>query len=596
MSIVYTIVPSRPEAHLFTVTCSVEHPAPSGQSFQMPAWVPGSYMIRDFAKNVIEVRAQSQGKLVNFKKVDKSTWLCAPCDGELTITYNVYAWDLSVRAAHCDQTHAYFNGSAVFMAVLGQEQEPCLVNIQKPLGECYQHWQVATALPMKTAKRYGFGEYLAENYDALIDHPVEMGAFTLLTFDACGVQHDVAITGQHQIDASRLCADLKKICETQVRFFGEPAPMNYYLFLVMAIGEGYGGLEHRASTSLLCSRDDLPKPNNPKMTDSYRNFLGLCSHEYFHAWNVKRIKPAVFIPYDLTKETHTELLWVFEGITSYYDELMLYRAGVIDKKSYLEMLGETITRVLRSLGRFKQTVTESSFDAWTKLYKADENAPNAIVSYYTKGAYIALALDLTLRNLSNNKTSLDDVMRALWQRFGLTGKGVTETHIQQICEELVGKSLSDFFDQALYSTQDLPIAELLAQTGVKMLVRPADSLSDKGGKTSSTPVENLMARADLGVKITGQADGVLLNAVLESGAACQAGLSAGDVIIAIDGLKISATHIEKRLSDYKVSDSVVVHAFRRDELREYKVILQAPRVDTCVLIVMEGIEPTITWL
>jgi predicted metalloprotease with PDZ domain len=595
MSIVYTIVPSHPEAHLFTVTCKVEQPSPCGQQFQMPAWIPGSYMIRDFAKNVVEVRAQSQGKPITIKKTDKSTWQCAPCDGELTITYDVYAWDLSVRAAHCDQTHAYFNGSSVFMMAIGQEQSPCIVDIQKPRGDCYQDWKVATALPTTTTKRYEFGEYIAQDYDELIDHPVEMGAFNLLTFEACGVKHDVAITGQHQVDGQRLCEDLKKICETQIRFFGEPAPMNYYLFLVMAVGEGYGGLEHRASTSLLCSRDDLPKPNNTKMTDSYRNFLALCSHEYFHTWNVKRIKPAVFIPYDLTKETHTPLLWAFEGITSYYDELMLYRSGVIDKKSYLEMLGETITRVLRSLGRFKQTVTESSFDAWTKLYKADENAPNAIVSYYTKGAYVALALDLTLRNITQNKISLDEVMRRLWQRFGLTGQGVEEAQVMQVCEELSGMKLGDFFDRALYSTQDLPIAELLAQASVKMTVRPAESFNDKGGKPSTSTLEALVARPDLGVRITAQDDGMLLTAVLDGSAAQQAGLSAGDVIIAVNGLRITAANFEKQLSVYCVGEKIQVHAFRRDELGEYTVILQSPRLDTCELSMIDE-QPSTMWL
>lgn len=595
MSIVYTIVPSQPEAHLFTVTCTVREPATTGQLFQMPAWVPGSYMIRDFAKHVIDIHAHAADQTVTIDKIDKSTWRCAPCEGELTIIYTVYAWDLSVRAAHCDQTHAYFNGSCVFMRVVGQDHLPCVVHIQKPVGERYQNWQIATALPRYQALPYQAGTYQAQDYDELIDHPVEMGTFALFSFEACGVQHDVAITGIHQVDQKRLCEDLQKICQTQIRFFGEPAPMNYYLFLVTVVGEGYGGLEHRASTSLLCSRNDLPKPNATTLTDNYRQFLALCSHEYFHTWHVKRIKPAVFIPYDLTQETHTELLWAFEGITSYYDELMLYKAGVIDQKNYLIMLGETITRVLRSAGRFKQTVTQSSFDAWTKLYKADENAPNAIVSYYTKGAYIALALDLTLRSHTHNAISLDDVMRALWVRYGQAGIGVGERDIQAVCEELSGINLSGFFNQALYSTQDLPLAELLSQAGLQFIVRPAESASDKGGKSVASSLELLAARADLGVRTSAQADGVLLTAVMSDSAAQRAGLSAGDVLVAIDSLKISAATFEKRLTDYAVGDVVCIHAFRRDELFVCDATLQAPRFDTCEIVVADH-AATLKWL
>jgi predicted metalloprotease with PDZ domain len=434
----YELALQDPAAHLLALTLTLNTPAPDGQVFLLPAWIPGSYMVRDFARNIVSIRAESGGRAVALKKLDKHSWQAAPCTGALTLRYEVYAWDLSVRAAHVDQTHAFFNGSSVFLRVAGYEHAPHLVELRRPAGVRYKHWRVATALPELAAPRYGFGSYVAAGYDELIDHPVEIGEFALATFEAHGVPHDFALSGLvPNLDMARLCADLKRICESQIALF-EPrtqaAPMTRYVFLARAVGDGYGGLEHRASTALLCARANLPVLGRPDMSDGYRGFLGLCSHEYFHTWNVKRIKPAVFAPYDLQAENYTPLLWLFEGFTSYYDDLMLVRSGVIDEAGYLKLVEKTVNNVLRGAGRSKQSVAESSFDAWTKYYRQDENAPNAIVSYYTKGSLVALALDLTIRAGSDGKKSLDDVMRMLWQRYGRDfyapdgsgGRGVTE--------------------------------------------------------------------------------------------------------------------------------------------------------------------------
>ncbi|HEV7855477.1 MAG TPA: peptidase M61, partial [Herminiimonas sp.] len=328
----YTIVPRDLSAHLFAVTVTVDRPDPVGQRFSLPAWIPGSYMIREFARNIVQIAAESDGEKVALFKLDKHTWQAAPCDGPLTLHYEVYAWDMSVRTAHLDQTHGFFNGTSVFLKVEGHEHRAHSVDLQKPEGEQYEQWRVATAMKQSKGRRYGFGIYTAANYDELIDHPVEMGTFSLATFKARGVQHDVVFTGRvPNLDLPRLTADLKKICETQIAFF-EPktkrAPMDRYVFMTMVVGDGYGGLEHRASTALICSRADLPVIGQKEMTDGYRTFLGLCSHEYFHTWNVKRIKPAAFAPYDLKQEGYTSLLWLFEGFTSYYDDLMLVRSGV----------------------------------------------------------------------------------------------------------------------------------------------------------------------------------------------------------------------------------------------------------------------------
>jgi predicted metalloprotease with PDZ domain len=335
------------------------------------------------------------------------------------------------------------------------------VDIRPPKGLEDARWRVATSLPEAAgekgaAERYGFGLYRADSYDDLIDHPVEMGTFTLGEFEACGVPHAVAITGRHDCDMGRLLADLKPVCERQIRLFGEPAPMSRYVFLTTAVGDGYGGLEHRASTALLCSRADLPHVGMDEATDGYRQFLGLCSHEYFHTWNVKRIKPAAFVPYRLAEENYTRLLWAFEGFTSYYDDLMLVRSQRIGLDDYLKLLAKTITQVHKGSGRHKQSVAESSFEAWTKYYRQDENSPNAIVSYYTKGALVALLLDLRLRAESHGARSLDTLMQALWQRHGQTGIGVAEDGIFALAAELGGEALAGWLQELVEGTAELP--------------------------------------------------------------------------------------------------------------------------------------------
>ena len=561
----YAIVAKDLAAHLFEVTLSISAPDSSGQLLVLPAWIPGSYMIREFARHIVQIDAMAAGKKIRLKKIDKHSWQAAPCTGPLVVTYQVYAWDLSVRAAHLDQTHGFFNGSSVFLAVTGQEQQPHVVDIRKPEDAACRLWRVATSLPEHKAKRYGFGTYRADNYDALIDHPVEMGTFELATFKAHGVPHDVVTTGRvPNLDMPRLCADLKKICEAQIALFDpekKQAPMARYVFMTLAVGDGYGGLEHRASTALICNRADLPVRGKKAMTDGYRSFLGLCSHEYFHTWNVKRIKPAAFAPYQLDRETYTPMLWLFEGFTSYYDDLILRRSGLIDDASYLQLVSKTINGVLRGAGRLKQSVAESSFDAWTKYYRQDENATNAIVSYYTKGSLVALTLDLTIRAGTAGKKSLDDVMRALWQRYGRDfyaengSRGVTEEDVDALFNEISGLKLKPLLDRCVRGTGDLPLADVLAPFGISL-----------ASKSIATAVA-------LGVRTTPDGRDCKLASVFANGVAHRAGLSAGDVLIALDGLRITATNLTGLLERYSAGDSVTLQAFRRDELTSFTVKL-----------------------
>lgn len=571
----YRIIPSDPAAHLFSVVLTVPVPDSQGQVLSLPAWIPGSYMLREFARNIVQIRAEAGGKKVVLRKLDKHSWQAVACSGPLTVQYDVYAWDMSVRTAHLDQTHGFFNGSSVFLRVVGQESAQHVVEILRPDGDGYKGWRVATSLPELDAQRYGFGSYAADDYDALVDHPVEMGSFALTSFKAHGVSHDIVISGQvPNLDLARLATDLKKICAAQIALFDPErrrAPMQRYVFLTMAVGDGYGGLEHRASTALICARADLPSTAAPQeMSDGYRSFLGLCSHEYFHTWNVKRIKPAAFAPYDLQVENYTSLLWLFEGFTSYYDDLMLLRSGTIDQAAYFKLVAKTLNNVLRGSGRSKQSVAESSFDAWTKYYRQDENAPNAIVSYYTKGALIALALDLTIRTGTKGKKSLDDVMRVLWQRYGRdfyahgkhagTARGITEPEAEALFDEVSGLKLKRFFDRYVRGTEDLPLAKLLAPFGV--------SLAD--GRQPGKP----------GLGLRGVRNGSFCKVVnvYEGGAAHQGGVSGGDLLLALDGLRVTATNLDALLSRYRVGDAVVLHAYRGDVLMTFDITLAGDTV------------------
>jgi predicted metalloprotease with PDZ domain len=356
----------------------------------------------------------------------------------------------------------------------------------------------------------------------------------------------------------------------------------------MAVGDGYGGLEHRSSCSLICKRDDLPRKGEVKISEGYRQFLGLCSHEYFHLWNVKRIRPERLKQADLSCEVHTSLLWAFEGITSYYDELALVRSGVIEVESYLELLAQTMTRVTRCSGRQKQTVTESSFDAWTKFYKQDENAPNAVVSYYTKGALVALALDLTIRQQTEGERSLDDLLRALWVNHGNPDIGIPEDGVERLAEKITGLDLKGFFDHALRSTDDLPLKELLASVGIGYRLTAAVSADDKGGLYKQEAALDETPKPILGVRVA-TANEAKLAVVFDGGAAQRTGLSAGDIVIAVDGIRATAKNLQQLIAQIPEGASIPVHAFRRDELMLFDVTPLPVPADTCRLELLQDV-------
>ncbi len=561
----YILQPADPKGHLFDVTLDVSGLPDAVQSVSLPAWIPGSYMIRDFARHIVEIRADDGKRRIALDKLDKHRWQARPRAGRLRLRYRVYAWDLSVRGAHFDESHAFFNGTSVFLQVDGHESIPCRLRLEPPAHA--NDWRVATTLARAGARPWGFGDYEAADYDELIDHPVEMGRFEVAGFEAGGARHEIVVTGQHDGDLARFARDLQPICAAQARLFeprGGRTPVQRYLFLLTLVGDGYGGLEHRASTALIANRHDMPRHGLAAPDEGYRRLLGLASHEYFHTWNVKRIKPAAFAPYRLDAESYTRLLWVFEGFTSYYDDLMLRRAGAIDHAAYLGLVGDTLSRVLAGPGRQLQSVAESSFDAWTKFYRQDENAGNAIVSYYAKGGLVAMALDLAIRDRSAGRRSLDDVMRLMWRRFGrdfdVVGTGIAEEAMPGLVEEATGIDLGREIGRWAEGTDDPPLAELMATHGLRLEMAPAGE-----------------DRPWLGLRATDRDGSVGIASVTHGGPGHAAGLSAGDLLVAIDGLRLGrAAALDATLARKRAGARLRIHAFRGDVLREFEVVAAAP--------------------
>jgi predicted metalloprotease with PDZ domain len=576
----YTVTPADPRAHLFAVTCTVDAPDPGGQVFRLPSWIRGSYLVRDFARHVVGVAARAGGAAVAIERLDKRSLRCAPVGGPLTLECRVYAYDESVRKAYLDERRGFFNGSSLFYAPAGHEGAPVEVEIRRPDGA--SGWRVATAMAAVEVDAEGYGTYRAADYEEAIDHPFELGAFRTIDFTAGGVPHQFVLAGRCEPDAPRLAADAAKICTAQRALFGNEPKLDRYLFLTRVVGAGYGGLEHRSSTALTCSRADLPRAGMNGMPREYRTFLGLVSHEYFHLWNVKRITPERFARSDLGAEAYTGDLWHYEGVTSYYDDLMLLRAGVIDAPAYLDLLAEAATRLSRTPGRLQHSLAEASFEAWLKYYQPDENTPNATVSYYVKGALAALCLDLHLRR--HSKATLDDVMRELWRRYGRQGRGVPERGLEQVAAELSGLPLPREFDAWLRSTAELPLAALLEEFGVTAEPRAAIGDADVGGRVSARA-----AGATLGLKL--KAGEVTVAHVLAAGPAQRAGISGGDVLVALDGLKLSPGLWPHRLLALAPAQRCTLHYFRGDELLSAELVAEAPPLDTWTLTLAAGPSP-----
>lgn len=515
-------------AHLFKVTLSVLKPQ-AVQILRLPVWIPGSYLVREFAKNLQNLQCSQRGRVLTSQQTDKATWrVQCSTDEPLRVQYEVYALDNSVRTAWLDPTRGFFNGTSLCLMAQGFEDMPHTLTLLR--SPAVDHWSVATGLTPVRIDKNGFGNYSANNYTELVDCPVEMGTFWSGRFVAYGIPHRFVVAGvPPSFDGEQLLADVQTICETQLVFWhgpqdsgqgkrGHKPPFTGYLFMLNAVADGYGGLEHRNSTALICARKDLPRlprntlaPTVHKQPEGYATLLGLISHEYFHTWNVKRLRPAEFTNYNYAQENYTELLWFFEGFTSYFDDLLLRRCKLMDNSAYLKALTKTINQVRQTPGRLVQTVAQASFDAWVKYYRQDENTANATVSYYTKGALVGLCLDLTLR--AEGKTTLDKVMRALWSRCA--GGPMTELDLLSTLKTLAGRSFAKELNRWVHSTAELPVAELLEQHGVQVNLEP-----------------NQVAQ-QLGVRVK-ENGGLYIQQVLRGSAAEKAGFCSGDEWLAVE--------------------------------------------------------------
>ncbi len=521
----YRIDLSQAHRHRFIVTLEV--PKPGAEAvLRLPAWIPGSYLVREFARHLNALQASQNGQPCELTQMSKDTWHVA-CSGKgaLTLNYEVYANDPSVRAAFLDSRRGFFNGTSVFLSIDGREHLPHKVQI----GGLPKGWSVATALPAVKVDARGQGWYEAPDHDALVDHPVELGTFWRGEFSVRGVAHELVVAGAPpQADLARLLKDTQTICTEEISFWHgrRKPPFNRYVFMLNVVEDGYGGLEHRDSTALICSRKDLPRQGQDTPSEGYTTLLGLISHEYFHTWNVKRLKPREFAPYDYTQENHTQMLWFFEGFTSYYDDLILLRSGLIKAADYIKLLNKPINQVLSTPGRLQQSVAQASFDAWTRYYRPDENTANSTVSYYTKGSLVALCLDLSLRlgpNRSDGSApNLDGVMRRLWalQRPICEDDVAVALTQESTAAPALSKGWAEQLQEWTHSVNELPLENLLARFGVNWTAKPPSVTQQWGLRAQEH---------DKALKV---------QAVMRGSPAEDSGLSAGDELIALNGWRL----------------------------------------------------------
>lgn len=536
----YTLSMPEPYTHLFHVRMEVKGLRGESVDLVMPAWTPGSYKVRDYARNVQEFSAGRRA----WKKADKSRWRVSG-RGDLVVEYRVWAFELSVQSSHLDAEHGYVNGASVFLYVDGHKDAPVTLDIRSPRG-----WKIATGLDRRGRL------FAAPDYDILVDCPIEIGTFVRRSFRVRGVPHHLVIHGAGNHDEAALVRDIKKIVATEVAIMRH-IPYRHYTFLLHNAPERGGGLEHLNSTSL-----QYPATHY-RPREKYEIFLELVAHEFWHLWNVKRIHPDMLGPFDYDREVYTTLLWVMEGLTSYYDTLVLCRSKLAPPERYFKRMAERVQKYEEKPGRRRQSLSESSFDTWIKLYQPNENALNSQMSYYEKGELVGLCLDLEIRRRTGNRRSLDNVMRRLYADYGRAGRGFPEGEFKRACEREAGR-FDRFFADYVDGVKDIPWGRFLALAGLELR------------RETKKPEEGEPRRPHKAwFGVTTQKSGPVLSiaAVLEGSPAWKAGLSAKDELVALDGMKINPDEWEKRVDDYEPGDRVRVTVFRAGLLREIGVAL-----------------------
>ncbi len=556
-----------PANHLLEVELQIQEVDPElPLRLQLPVWTPGSYLVREYARHVQEFQAATeQGIPLAWRKVDKNTWQIDPpgCSA-VKVRYRVYAYELTVRTNHLDLTHAYFNGAALFLYVPGREREPHTLTVIPPKPD----WRIATSLrPLISSGDPASGQsFVAADYDELVDSPVEVGLHQLRSFAVEGIPHYWVVWGAGTLDLDRAVADAEKIVRTTAAFFGE-LPYDRYWFIVHLSPGGFGGLEHKYSTTLNYSGLELHQP------DQYRRFLSLLAHEFFHTWNVKRLRPSALEKFDYNRENYLECLWFCEGATSYYENVILLRAGILSAEDFLKILAEQIGRLQRTPGRAVQSLRESSFDAWIKLYRPHENSLNSQISYYLKGALVCWLLDLHIRHLSGGRGSLDTALRDLWQRFGRTEKGYSDQDLQEAFERAAGADLSPFFAAYVEGTEELDYNAYLHPFGLTL----------KAHFSRPNPIPYL------GLNFNGESNRI---STVEMGSPAQkAGIWAGDELVALDGFRVSSANLSERLAAYQPRQVICLSVFQGDQLKHFWIPLDPPRPDVYTLEALPELTP-----
>jgi predicted metalloprotease with PDZ domain len=542
----YQVAMPQPESHLFEVTLQVQGWQAPVLDLKMPVWTPGSYLVREYARHVQNFSATAQQPLP-WQKVSKNHWRVQTSEqSDLTICYRVFANELTVRTNHLDASHGYFNGAALFFYIAGFQDQPLRVTIQPP----YPHWQVATPLPSAVDQ---VNTFEAADFDTLVDSPFEIGQHQLYEFDVLGKLHQFAIWGQGNANVEQILQDTQQIIQTEATMFGG-LPYDRYLFLLHLTSQGFGGLEHKSACSLIYPRFSF------QPEESYHRFLQLVAHEFFHLWNVKRIRPKALEVFDYDAENYTPSLWFSEGTTSYYDILIPLRAGIYDACTYLKNLSKEITRYLTTPGRLVQPLSESSFDAWIKLYRRDANSDNSQISYYLKGEMVTLLLDLLIRTRHNNQRSMDQVLQQLWQTFGQPEVGFTPAELQTVIESVADADLSDFWHRYLDTTEELPFNEYLEPFGLKIEAESSANLPPF-----------------LGITVNSDSGKDLIRFVEADSPAQRAGLDPEDELLAIDGIRVKSNQLSDRLKNYQPGETIQITVFHQDELRTCSVMLGEPR-------------------
>jgi predicted metalloprotease with PDZ domain len=545
----FTVSMPKPHTHLLEIEMRVRasQRLPSQTDLIMPVWTPGSYLIREFERNVQDFGVKdSRGKPLSWTKVNKDTWrIDTAGQQELIARYRVYCNEFSVRTNEVNDRHAFWNNAALLMYPDGQLHSPSTVRVI-PFGD----WKVATGLP---AVNGSADTFRADNFDILYDSPFDVSNFTTLSFEVNGVPHRIVIDGEGNYQPDRVRNDVKKIVETQVAMMGE-IPYHDYTFILHLRTNGGGGLEHLNSTALIFRRFGFTPES------SYQGFLSLVSHEFFHLWNVKRIRPDALGPFNYTKENYTKLLWVAEGITEYYAGLHARRAGVISESDFLKETSDRISSVQQKPGRLVMSAEEASFEAWVKYYRPDENAVNSQISYYDKGALLGLLLDMEIRKRSGGTKSLDDVMRYLYNEFYKKNRNYSPEDFQHVTEQMAGGSLEEFYRRYVQGREELDYNATLNAAGLRL-----DSAEKNGGKEAQG--------AYLGAETAMDGDRLMLRAVYAGAPAYEQGLNASDQIVALDGIRVNRDALNARLAEKKPGDSATFTIFRFDELRTFNVKL-----------------------